>query len=62
MLRVLWYLHSLVVKATLVVSSLLRSLQLIHIVEAVIRRILPLLSFVVDALLVSTLLIWPRRV
>ena len=36
-----------------------------HVVEAVPRRILCLLlllSFVVDALLVSTLLIWARRV
>ena len=45
MLRVLWYLHSLVVEAALLVSSLLRSLQFFH-----------LLNFVVDVLLVSTLL------
>ena len=56
----LWFLPNLLV------SSLLRSLRLFHVVEAVRGKILHLLllllSFVVDALLVSTLLIWARRV
>ena len=65
-LRVLWFLPNLVVKDALLVSSLLQSLRLFHVDEAVrgkILHLLPLLlSFVVDALLVSTLLTWARGV
>ena len=59
-LRVRWFLHSLVIEAAM------QSLRLFHVVEAVRRRILRLflllLSFVMDTLLVLTLLIWARRV
>ena len=66
LLRVLWFLPNLVVEDALLISSLLRSLRLFHVVEAVRGKILHLLllllSFVVDALPVSTLLTWARRV
>ena len=58
---VLWRLLCLAVEAAHLASSLLWSLWLFHVIQAVPRRILHLLllklNFDVDALLVSTLLI-----
>ena len=61
-LKLLWFLLSHVVEVALLFSRLLWSLQFFHVVEAVLRLLLLLLNFVVDAPLVSTLLTWARRV
>ena len=57
-LKLLWFLLSHVVEVALLVSRLLWSLQFFHVVAAVLRLLLLLLNFVVDAPLVSTLLTW----